>query len=284
MDGPVSRSPANPYEIDVPLKRIGEGWYLVFWRVISADGPPVRGVFTFSVGPNAGPIPQFQISSLSETAATPSLLTARWAMFLSMMTALGLFVLRAVIARPLVQRVCRGTRLRPLTIAFAVAIAVALGRDAGLRADGDGAVRAPLGVVGRRARSADARLVVRTCAPRPRAAARAVRVRCGSCDLGRPARAPAAIAGGAPVAARGAARRRAGAARARRRRSRGADGSARAVDRPFPAAPRRRLRRDRRTDRAARALVEPGRWNGGRRASPWSCRASPLSRSSRCSP
>ena len=123
--GPVERSAANPYELAVPLKRIGEGWYLVFWRVISADGHPVRGAFTFSVGPNAGPAPEFVIPSLSETAATPSLLTARLVMFLSMMAALGLFVLRAVIARPLVSRV-PGTRLRALTIAFGVAIAIAL--------------------------------------------------------------------------------------------------------------------------------------------------------------
>jgi copper transport protein len=119
-DGPVTRSPANPYALDVPLKRVGEGWYLVFWRVISADGHPVRGAFTFSVGPNAGPIPQFVVPSLSETAATPSLLVARWAMFLSMMTALGLFVLAAVIARPL------RARQRGLTIAFAVALTIAL--------------------------------------------------------------------------------------------------------------------------------------------------------------
>ncbi len=50
-------------------------------------------------------------------------------------------------------------------------------RDAGLRADGDGAVRAPLGVVGRCARPAHARLVVRPRVSRPRAAARALRVR-----------------------------------------------------------------------------------------------------------
>ena len=36
-----------------------EGWYLVYWRVISVDGHPVRGAFTFAVGPNPGPQPQF---------------------------------------------------------------------------------------------------------------------------------------------------------------------------------------------------------------------------------
>ena len=38
---------------------------------ISVDGHPVRGAFTFAVGPNPGPAPQFVIPSLSETAATP---------------------------------------------------------------------------------------------------------------------------------------------------------------------------------------------------------------------
>jgi copper transport protein len=104
---------------------VPEGWYLVFWRVISADGHPVRGAFTFAVGPNPGPPPQFRVPSLSETATTTQLLIARWVVFLSTMSALGLFVLRAVIARPVV-RVVRGCSLRSLNIAFAVALGVAL--------------------------------------------------------------------------------------------------------------------------------------------------------------
>jgi copper transport protein len=108
-----------------PLKRVPEGWYLVFWRVISADGHPVRGAFTFAVGPNPGPPPQFQVPSLSETATTTRLLIARWVVFLSLLSALGLFVLRAIVARPVV-RVVRGCSLRPLTIAFGAAVAVAL--------------------------------------------------------------------------------------------------------------------------------------------------------------
>jgi copper transport protein len=108
-----------------PLKRVPEGWYLVFWRVISADGHPVRGAFTFAVGPNPGPPPQFQVPSLSETATTTRLLIARWVVFLSLLSALGLFVLRTIVARPVV-RVVRGCSLRPLTIAFGTAVAVAL--------------------------------------------------------------------------------------------------------------------------------------------------------------
>jgi copper transport protein len=123
--GPARRSPSNVDELDVPLKPMREGWYLVVWRVISADGHPVRGAYTFAVGPNQGPAPQFVIPTLSETAATPSLITARWVMFIALLAALGLFVLRIGIARPLVTRVA-GTRLRAVSVAFWVALTIAL--------------------------------------------------------------------------------------------------------------------------------------------------------------
>jgi copper transport protein len=107
------------------LKQTHEGWYLVFWRVISVDGHPVRGAFTYAVGPNAGPAPQFPIPSTSESAATPRLLTARWITFLAVMAAIGLLALRLVIARPVARRV-EGASLRGLSIAFAVASVVGL--------------------------------------------------------------------------------------------------------------------------------------------------------------
>jgi copper transport protein len=123
--GSPRRSPANANQIAVPLQRIPQGWYLVYWRVISADGHPVRGAFTFAVGPSPGPPPQFAIPSLSETAATPSLVTARWVAFLAIMAALGLFVFRTIIARPLV-RLVPGVSLRGVSIALIVALGVAL--------------------------------------------------------------------------------------------------------------------------------------------------------------
>jgi copper transport protein len=118
--GPPSRDPANADQLDVPLKHLREGWYLVVWRVISVDGHPVRGAFTFAVGPNAGPAPQFKIPSLSETAATPKLIAARWAVFISFMAAIGLFVLRMFVARPL------RSLPRALSISFWIALVVAL--------------------------------------------------------------------------------------------------------------------------------------------------------------
>jgi copper transport protein len=123
--GAPRRSAADPYTLDVPVHRLAEGWYLVFWRAISADGHPVRGAFTFQIGPNPGPAPEFAIPPLTETAATPSLIVARWAAFLAVMAALGLFVLRTLVARPLVSRVA-GTSLRAVGAAFVVALALAL--------------------------------------------------------------------------------------------------------------------------------------------------------------
>jgi copper transport protein len=123
--GPPRRSPANPDMLVVPLRHLAQGWYLVYWRAISVDGHPVRGAFTFAVGPNPGPAPQFVIPSTSETAATPTLIVARWITFLSVMSAIGLFVLRMLIARPLTRRV-RDTELLWVSIAFAVAAGVAL--------------------------------------------------------------------------------------------------------------------------------------------------------------
>jgi copper transport protein len=101
------------------------GWYLVYWRVISVDGHPVRGAFTFAVGPNPGPAPEFRIPSVAETAATPRLVADRWVTFMALMAAVGLFVLRMGAARPLVRNVPE-TRLRALDVAFAAACVLTL--------------------------------------------------------------------------------------------------------------------------------------------------------------
>ena len=124
--GAVSRSTADADTIVVPLKpHLPEGWYLIYWRAISVDGHPVQGAFTYAVGPNPGPAPQFPVPKVSATAKTPKLLIARWVMFLSVMAAIGLFVLRVLIARPLIRRV-PGTNLRALSVACVVASVIGL--------------------------------------------------------------------------------------------------------------------------------------------------------------
>jgi copper transport protein len=124
--GPVTRSPANPDTLVVPLRpNLPQAWYLIYWRAISVDGHPVQGAFTYAVGPNPGPAPQFPVPSITATATSLNLLIARWVMFLSVMVAFGLFALRMSIARPLAHRV-RGASLRPLSIAFVIASVVGL--------------------------------------------------------------------------------------------------------------------------------------------------------------
>ena len=170
----------------MPLKKLDEGWYLVWWRVISADGHPVRGAFTFAVGPNPGPAPQFVIPSISETAATPRLLVARWLAFLSVMAAIGLFVLQDG-GRPSARSACVGHAAARGVDRVRRRGRDRARRDACLRVPRDGAVRAALGVERRRARAAAARVVVRPRLRRPRAHVRALRARGARRALGRPA-------------------------------------------------------------------------------------------------
>jgi copper transport protein len=124
--GPVTRSPANPDTLVVPLRpHLPEGWYLVYWRAISVDGHPVQGAFTYAIGPNPGPAPQFRVPSIAASATSTNLLIARWAMFLSTMLAIGLFVFRMLIARPLIRR-APGSSLTSVSWAFVVVSLVAL--------------------------------------------------------------------------------------------------------------------------------------------------------------
>jgi copper transport protein len=124
-DGNPRRDPADPDTLVIPVEHVPQGWYLVYWRVISADGHPVRGAFTFAVGPNPGPAPEFQIPSVAETAATPRLVAARWVAFMALMASVGLFVLRMGAARPL-QRTVPDTRLHALDVSFVASSVLAL--------------------------------------------------------------------------------------------------------------------------------------------------------------
>ena len=131
--GPPRRSPSDPDTLVVPLKHLRAG---LVPRLLAGRSPstaiPVRGAFTFAVGPNPGPAPQFVIPSISETAATPR---CSW-------RALDRLPLRddgdrarsrfgSRSARPVVRRV-PGSRCERVSIAFCVARAVGARRDPGL--------------------------------------------------------------------------------------------------------------------------------------------------------
>ena len=119
------RSREDPNRIDVPLKGLARGWYLVFWRVVSADGHPVRGAFTFAVGPNPGPAPEFPVPSLHETAARVPLLLVRFLSFLGLMGTIGLAFMRLFVSRPLAADT-RGNALRAIDRCRLLALLVGL--------------------------------------------------------------------------------------------------------------------------------------------------------------
>jgi copper transport protein len=123
--GAPARSLADPRTLTRAVRRLSPGWYLVYWRVISADGHPVRGAFTFAVGPGPGPAVQFAVPSLRETAATPALLVTRWAVLACLMAAVGLSLFRLAIARP-AGATEEDRSLRAVTVAWLVAVAASL--------------------------------------------------------------------------------------------------------------------------------------------------------------
>ncbi len=124
--GSPATAPDDQNAIFIKVRHLPQGWYLVWWRVISADGHPVRGAFTFAVGPSPGPPPQFVIPSLGESAATPSLIGSRWALLVALLASVGLLAFRAVVVRPLQVRGGSERALRSVTIAAGIALAVAL--------------------------------------------------------------------------------------------------------------------------------------------------------------
>ncbi|MDX6538133.1 MAG: copper transport protein [Gaiellales bacterium] len=123
-------SPANVSgdqdSIFIKLRTLPQGWYLVWWRVISADGHPVRGAFTFAVGPSPGPPPQFVIPSLGESAASPGLVGSRSVLLLALLAAVGLLAFRAVVVRPLQVEGGNERALRSVTVAAGAALLLAL--------------------------------------------------------------------------------------------------------------------------------------------------------------
>ena len=256
--GAPRRSASDPKTLVVPLHRSSQGWYLVYWRVISVDGHPVRGAFTFAVGPNPGPAPQFPVPSISRDGRDA---VARHGPRDRVPFRDGGD--RAVLPAHRDRAACRAASCRDTSACGLDCLRrgsrVGFARNTGVRRDGNGGVCAAFELRSRQRLTPCARLGVRPGLFGPRADVRLVRGRGRVGALGRPLRSGAAVC-------RRAARDLGCAARGRRNVARPGPVGARRADvppwsvrGPRLAAPRCRLTLDRWADRLARALVEPPR-------------------------
>ena len=255
--------------------------------MISVDGHPVRGAFTFAVGPNPGPAPQFvDPVDLARPRRRRGWSRRAGSSFLAVMAAIGLFVLRIAdraAGRParVRGRGCARSRSRSWSrSALALVAHPGLPRCSRPRSSRcarsfDVGALVPLVRVSAFGRGyLDLELVPRAVRARGRAS------RSGSTG-------PSASSARSPSCSRSPARcsrpRAAlllvpGAGGPRR-----PDVAARRRARARLAAPRRRLGLGRRPDRPARALARACPPRAASPASSSACRASRTSRSSRCS-
>src|SRR5207302_10188255 len=74
---------------------------------------------------NPGPARQVRVLHISGTATTPRMLVMRWLTFVTVMAAIGLFVLRVLILRPVVGRAPR-VHLRAVSVTFVVSSVLGL--------------------------------------------------------------------------------------------------------------------------------------------------------------
>jgi copper transport protein len=62
--GPTVRTPGDPTAVQADLPDLGDGLYLVVWRVVSVDGHTVEGAFTFRVGEGSGSVDREVVAGL----------------------------------------------------------------------------------------------------------------------------------------------------------------------------------------------------------------------------
>lgn len=81
--------------------RFGDGSYLVTWRVVSADGHPIRGGFVFSVGSGGPGLEESLVAELlgaeGDAAVGVAAWLARWIAYASVLVAAGGLILRRFI-------------------------------------------------------------------------------------------------------------------------------------------------------------------------------------------
>jgi copper transport protein len=105
--------------VDLP-DHLADGTYVVVWRIVSADGHPVAGSLTFSVGTPSIHVVSPKLPEPAGTAVTTAVSTAQAATYIGLLLAVGLGIF-AVLLVPTHLRADRPrSRMRTVTTASAV--------------------------------------------------------------------------------------------------------------------------------------------------------------------
>lgn len=109
--------------VDLP-DQLADGTYVVVWRVVSADGHPVAGSLTFSVGKPSVRVVSPKLPEPAGTAVTTTLSTAQAATYIGLLLAVGLGIFTVLLVPAHVRADRPRRRMRTVTTA-AAAVSVA---------------------------------------------------------------------------------------------------------------------------------------------------------------
>ena len=131
-DGKPVTSPASASDVLVTVDlpdQLGDGTYVVVWRVVSADGHPVAGSLTFSVGTPSITVVSPKLPEPADPAVTAVLSTAQAATYIGLLLAVGLGIFAVLLVPAHVRADRPRRRMRVLTTAAAVVSVVAATAD-----------------------------------------------------------------------------------------------------------------------------------------------------------
>jgi copper transport protein len=110
--------------VDLP-DQLADGTYVVVWRVVSADGHPVAGSLTFSVGKPSIRVASPKLPEAAGPAVTAALSTAQAGSYIGLLLAVGLGIFAVFLVPARVRADRPRSRMRALITAAAVVSVVA---------------------------------------------------------------------------------------------------------------------------------------------------------------
>lgn len=104
LNGDPHRDSADHSIIRTSLPALGDGTYVVVWRVTAADGHPVQGAFPFYVGTQQNNVTELVTTYLHSYHADPSRSRVstllRWVVFVGVIVLIGSLILTGILMRP----------------------------------------------------------------------------------------------------------------------------------------------------------------------------------------